>query len=382
MRKIIAITGMICAVSIPTANAYAMDYIKNLLNRGKEKAAEVLPITPENQFKPEFDQEAKLVTKTYFEENPVTFELKIPESWEFLTQNQPTPTAVDTRLLKTMDTYRGPIIVGGDRPILKIQSIQLEHEILAEHWLQDYIFQNGYTQEGDLDSASETESLIQFIHLQNGVSYKAYMKAYIVGNRVLSVRYDSPVVAGEKFYEYGQYIIESFEIKEYQSNMIEEMKDFSFQNNIKFSYPASWKLENSAMKNPNRKSFELQNLKGEEDLKGLIKFVSLRKNENDSVENFVSAINNSIRTSHGLRIVDLIGSAPLSIGLSFDTAIVEKYEAGLDGTSFNNYELWMAVLESEEWVNFIYLLTPKSSVDYYNWARNTRTYDLILHSIN
>lgn len=383
MKKFLLLSAVAATISIAPARADAMDYIKGLFNWGKEKAVEIAtPMEDTTKFKAEFDQEAKLVKTKYFEENPISFEFKVPSAWEHLTENQQMPADVDSRLLTTLDIYRGPIIVGGDRPVIKIQSIKLNYEILAEHWLQNYIFQNGFTQDGELVNTSETQSEAKFIHLQNGVSYKSYMKAYIIGDRVLALRYDAPVVAGEQFYYYGRHIIDSFKITDFTPDTIEEMEDFALQNNLKFSYPASWTIKNSSMKNTRKKAFELQNVDAHDKLKGLIRFVSYRKGDTGTIEDSIRDINNSIRNDHGLRVVDLIGSAPLSIGLLFDAAYVERYNAGLNNTIHDNYELWITVLESEKVTHFIYMLTPKSAFDYGDWARNTRAYDLILHSIN
>ena len=387
MKKIYLLSILIFAVAVMPNNAFAMDYIKSLFNWGGEETTEVAQPDVKDgidktKYKYEFDDASTLVTEKYFETNPISFELRVPTEWEHLTQDHAAPSDVDSKLLTTIDIWRGPIIVGGDRPLLKIQAIKLNHEILTEHWLQNFIYQNGYTQEGDIISPSETESEIRFIHLQDGVSYKSFMKAYIISDRVIAVRYDAPVVAGEEYYYYGQHIIDSFKITDFTPDTIEEMEDFSLQSNLKFSYPASWTIRNTAMKNARKKSFELQNIDAYDKLKGLIRFVSYRKIEGQDTEKSLFEINSSIRANHGLRIVDLIGSTPLNIGLMFDAAVVERYNAGLEGTVHNNYELWITVLESEQWTHFVYMLTPKSSFDYYDWARNTRAYDLILHSIN
>ncbi len=374
---------IILALALPASQASAMDYIKGLLNWGKNKIEQdETDNSLATQHIEEFNAEAKVVQKTYFEQEPISFELRLPSSWEYLTADQSSPPNVDSRLLKTIDIYRGPVIVGGDRPLLKIQAIALEHEILAEHWLQNFIFENGYTQEGEMINSSENESQIYFIHLEKGVSYKSVMKAYIVGSRLLAVRYDAPVVAGEKFYNYGLEILKSFKITDFTPSAIEDMTDYTFQKSFKFSYPVSWTIQNSAMKDPNKKQFELQNIDKAENIKGMIRFVFYNKTGNKDIEDVVAQLKTSIETSHSLRIEKLSANAPLNVGLLFDTAYIEKYDVGFTNTRHNNYELWISALESDDWNTFIYLLTPKKEIDYYEWARNTRAFDLILHSIN
>ena len=370
------------AVLLAPSSADAGSYWDKFMSLFRdEPVAQVVETLDIDAYRDAFNQETTLQEKTYFKEMPVSFEFRRPTAWEDMNLNSDNSVNIDSRLLKAFDMYRGPVIVGGTRPNLQIQSIELQHEILAEHWLQDYIFKNGYTQTAEVKSNSETDASVDFVFLDGPVSSHGYMKVFIIGKRLLALRYNVPDIAEDKLKAFGPLIVDSFTVTGFTSEVIEESADFSLQNQLNFSYPTSWTVQNKMMTNPYEKSLELQNIKDEE-IKGLIRVIAYNKNGAQSVQEIVNGFSRLMKDTHGMRVTELQGSVPLNISIGYDAAVTELYQAGATNTQYNNYQIWVTALESPNWLNFIYLITPNKDIDYYNWARNTRAYDMIIHSIN
>jgi len=339
-------------------------------------------INPVEKYKQDFETESELYAATRFKVNPIKYEIKIPTAWTHTTENMGLSTDINSRLLDTLDHFQGDLIVGGGRPSLSIEAISLNHEILAEHWLQNYIFKNGHASEKPIEADNENQAQVSFIYIKNGISYRAIVRAYIIQDRLLLIKFEAPINISEKTLTLGQFAVESFTIISASIGSIEERKNFSFVNGLSLSFPESWMARNHSLRNPNRLALEFHNIAQGETLKGLVRVLSYRRNKEHTDDFIVNELQQHIKEGLNIKINQLENSTPLSVGLAYDVAHIEMYTA-LRGDRPNvEYEVWLAVLAKDEWVTFIYLLTPNKNLDFYSWARNTRMLDLLIASIN
>ena len=379
-------------LAVPSANTlpdarYApiktTGFIKKLFGFGddNDQAQE----TPETdltvKYKDSFQENSTLRTQTLFARHPIKYEIRIPGEWKHDDSLSKAPT-IGKRLLETIDQYRGKLIIGGGRPSVSIQAIEMEHEILAEHWLQHYIFQKGYTAETPVKATSETEAEAQIIYIRNGLSYRSVMRAYIVEKRLLLVRFDAPLTIPEQDFAYGLSAVKSFNIISASIGYIEEMNEFSFLNRFSFTYPDSWQVRNHMISDQDRMSVEFHNRANDGTLKGVVRVNTYRRTEDQPLDYIIGDMRQVVKNNFNLELESLENSAPLSVGAAYDVAHIERYTAAVKGSNKAEYELWVTVLESEEEVNITYLLTPSAELDYENWARNTRMLDRLLNSVS
>jgi|GEM_PF-2470930 hypothetical protein len=347
-----------------------------------EQQAKAEKVDPVEKYKEDFESESELYTVTRFKVNPIKYEIKIPKVWTHTTANMGLSTDINSRLLDTLDHFQGALIVGGGRPSLSIEAISINHEILAEHWLQNYIFKNGHASEKPIEADNENQAQVSFIYIKNGVSYRAIVRAYIIQDRLLLIKFEAPININEKTLILGRLAVESFTIASASIGSIEESKSFSFVNGLSFSFPSSWVARNHSLRDPNKLAIEFHNVAQGENLKGLVRVLSYRRSKEYTNDFIVNELRRQIKKGLNLNISQIKNSAPLSVGLAYDVAHIEMYTASRGDRPNVEYEVWLAVLGTDEWVTFIYLLTPNKDLDFYSWARNTRMLDLLIASIN
>ncbi|MGM0422430.1 MAG: hypothetical protein ACQEQL_04940 [Pseudomonadota bacterium] len=349
---------------------------------GEKQEEKVEEVDPVEKYKDDFAEESKKHTATRFKSDPIKYEIKIPKDWAHTTANLGLSTDINSRLLDTLDHFQGELIVGGGRPSLSIEAIKINHEILAEHWLQNYIFKNGHASENPVEARNENQAQVSFIYIKGGTSFRAVVRAYIIQDRLLLIKFEAPINADEKISTLGELAVESFTIASANLGAVEKTEDFSFRNGLKFSFPSSWEPRNHSLRDPNRLAIEFHNVTQNETLKGLVRVISYRRNEEYTNDFIINDLQKQVKTDLKLKISQLENSTPLSVGLAYDIAHIERYAVSREKRLKVEYELWLAVLGKEDWVTFIYLLTPNKNLDFYSWARNTRMLDLLITSIN
>lgn len=362
---------------------HEVSFLKNLFGGGDQQAAP--PPVAQKAPEPEIsEEEFQAATEVYennkFYINPISYKMYIPNGWENVGDDISEAPDLNSRLLQTVESFRGPTVLGGQRPTIKIEAMILNHEILAEHWLKNYIFKSGFTLAGDVEATNQSEAEAKIVYVKGPLSLTAYLRAMIVQNRLFLIRYDAPSNLAPKDYKIGEKTVTDFEFKNAKIGSAEEIIEFSFSNRLKFDYPNSWLIKNHVLSDVNKSKAELHNVGKNGDLLGLIQLQSYRTSK-QSLSEILFDLTNGLRNDRKIKPVKLISSAPLSANLNFDLAFIERYNVSLNDRLTSEYELWVAILNEENWLNVVYLLTPSKDVNYYEWARNTRTFEILLSSI-
>lgn len=348
----------------------------------EEPAAPVEDVDLREKHKAAFEENSKVYSAQRFERSPVTYKFNMPEDWRHTTKDIGLNISLNTSFLTVLDHFQGELLVGGGRSGYFVDAINLDHEILAEHWLQDYIFKNGHTSEEPIQSSNENQASAEYIFIKSGVSYLAFVKVYIVRNRVIMVKFETPISTDEQEIAFGKLAVDSFHITSSDIGTIEDTNEFSFLNALRFTYPESWVARNHLNRPPNHASIDFQNRSENQVLNGLVRVKTYRHGLDQDIPSIVEELRGSVEKDLQLKVNQLTHSTSLSIGVAFDIAHIERYDVSQKNSLVPEYEIWLTTLATDEWTTFIYLLTPNQRIDFYNWARNTRMLDLLLDSLN
>jgi hypothetical protein len=327
-----------------------------------------------------FNDKTTEYTNTKFYANAVSYKIRIPKSWENMGEDISENPDVNDRLLQTIEEFRGPTVIGGQRPTIKVEAMILKHEMLAEHWLQNYIFKNGFTLPGEIKATNESEAEADIVYVKGPLSLTAKLKVIITQNRLILIRFDAPTNLDKETYKVANKSIEEFKLIDTKIGNTEEIIEFSLSNRITFNYPNSWLIKNHVLSDANKVKTELHNVGSNGDLLGLIQIQSYRTSRK-SLNDILKDLKEGIEGERKISPAELTHSSVLNVGLNFDMAMIETYKVSINDRSSTDYELWLAVLNEEGWLNTLYLLTPSKDIDYYEWARNTRAFDILLSSI-
>jgi len=298
------------------------------------------------------------------------------QGWEELDVGSTSSLSMSQRLFGNIARFRGPVIENS-RPYVIVQSLQIEHEILAKHWLKNHIFSNGFTLQGKIKDISNTHANAAYVYLNNNQSYLVYSTAQIFDNHVIFVRFELPIYATKRFYQIQKNTIESFVFTNPTFGKIEETAKFALMNALKFEYPKSWETKNNNFKNPAFLTSELHNMSAIGALDGIIRFEAIRRTKTTALKEEIDKLRARFVLKRKMLFKKLFYSEDLPSYARFEYAKLEKYIVGFEQNRYADHELWLHVLADENWYIFIYLLSPLEDSNLKQWARNTRTMTLI-----
>ena len=316
----------------------------------------------------------------------VEYSLRVPNGWETVL-NHDAQITLGEGLLQDLDIFRGPIIIGSDRAEIVIQAKMLEHEILAEHWIRDFIFKSGYTLHGEVNALSEKDVEASIILVKKGLSFESLMRVFIDQNRAIIIRADMPmnITPGDR--ELLLQAVRSFKLDTRSIATIENRVEFSLSNLMMFEFPESWIIKDHTISQRDIITAELHNLSTNRAIQGLLHFRSYRIHEQQTLDQAVKLVQDTIRNKRGVQVDSLTHALSLDPSSRFNFAFLEKYDISFNAESYDTerpstHEMWVVYLGTDSWFHVIYLLTPSKDIKFQEWARNTRTFDLLINSIN
>lgn len=376
----LALGGMIVLLCASPASAF--------LGLGGNKnagPAESLPgsLTESIQSDEAFKKNAKKFADIPYNDTTLEFEILLPSDWEDM--SAATDIANDSadlnrKLLGKIGYYQGPI-VGSSRPFVNIYAVELEHEIAAKDWLENYILSSGYALQGPAETPSAKSARASYVIFIGLVAYDVMAKAIIHGNTAFLVQSGIPLNFKDPLAFTQKKALDSFRLRTPKEGSIEDMKSFTILDALKFNYPTSWTIVTPDFKDPLRLTVQLQNRNASQKIDGVVQFLTVSRGPETNIKLEISRLNDHIRLYHKVFVRKLLstGSAPVYSRFSF--ARLESYAVSLTPEGSMEQELWLAALGDRDWYTFVYMITPTRANSPYSWARNTRAFDLIVQSL-
>ena len=309
------------------------------------------------------------------------FEMRIPKTWDENVQGSYGSQALNKKLMLDVAEYAGPIMKD-IRPKINIQALQMEHEMMAEHWLKNHSLINGYTLQ-NLTAESDYRASASYVYYSNRHSFFITITAQIHGDMIGLASFSVPIVGSSNPYaKLQEEVTRSFKFISISSATIEKRKSIIMPEALSLEYPASWKLENQAIKDVNRMSLDIHNRSISDNLDGLIHISAIRRlkgitgeiEEKRLIQNIIDSDPNGLKIN---------GEPKTQTPPAYRRFPITKQDVYLISYERNiiDQELWITKYENEDWIVFFVLFTPVSAQGFYDWARNTRTLELILFSI-
>lgn len=331
-----------------------------------------------------FYKYTKEIHRIPFDDPTLSFKIRIPDSWEELKLTLGKKLELSSDLPSTLAHYIGPPI-SELRPHLKVQAMKLKREITAENWLRYFILINGYSiLDNKVVATNDKMATVNFIYVNEDITYLGYLKAIIHGDIVSIIRVDIPQKFAKLYGVIQHESINSFRLVFPQSGNIESRKKLKLGNGALYvSYTTSWVRKNQQHNDMGEKiAFELHNVADETTVFGFIRFEAVKREKNKTLETELARVRQDLKDRFGLYVKAINYSEPSYGPARFDYIREEGYEVGFKKI-FNtqDQELIFLAMADVEWYIFVYMLSPLKQNDLYSWAINDRAYRIIRDSL-
>lgn len=390
-KKIAAIGALALVVGL-TFPAPAWALLNNIFGK---KAAPQQAAQPEQYYvhdEESFQSVAKAFHRIPFNDPQLEFEILLPKDW---TTEQTLQTSssgeLSQRILGEIARFKSPYI-NTMQAIVSIQSVKLDREITAEHWLKNYILTSGYEMDGKINVANEKKANVACVSTVEGKSSYIQAAALINGSNVVIIKFETPLYLKDYLAFLRQRSIDSFKFIMTTDKPIETQRVFNFGNTLRFSYPESWYLAGADVTNPTRMSMQLYNkdiVSNPDDPRqkldkvlGVIRFVMIQRHANTTFRKETDDIRRYFTEQMGLDFQNLISSDKAPVSGQYLFSRYEIYQvASKKEENAPPRELRLVTLGDKDWYVFAFLLTPMEATNFYLWATNTRAFDIVLNTL-
>ncbi|MCB9973628.1 MAG: hypothetical protein H6854_03595 [Rhodospirillales bacterium] len=328
------------------------------------------------------------------------YKIFVPKSWKKITDNllrNQTDTGVIYGDIATFISN----VADPAASSVKIEALELEHNISAKNWIAKYFLDFGYMLEGiQEDSWSRAEAL-GVIYEEGKVDYRERVVVYINGQRVIMMRYASPLFRWDQEKQYQATVAKSFQLTKTDPVKLNKTTDYSLIGYADLSYPSSWEVQAANQKDYDRPYVRFVN--PEETAPALEQFLNSDANKKKEIKSkgliWVQAViyentNTSIaeeierqkETAQKLQmeIVKKYGvinniSIPFPKGMSLTQ--LDIYQVKNTAQKSNTYELWVATMKNDFAYFFVTMITPSKDSRYFAWVENKSAFEGVVSSI-
>ena len=304
--------------------------------------------------------------------NDLRFRLLRPKSW----QEDPLPEG-----MPLSNQALAPLaLFSSMQPgfCLQVQAVFLDREISAGDWLRHFMTVSGYEMLIIRElSAFFADSLCQFAI--EGTPFRGRIAVRIHGNLLFMVSGLCPTDDYEALAEVFGVCIASFKpVAELEHLYIETHLAANVSGILNFQYPASWTLQPQTSAVSGKTAVNLISFTANE-LSGLMRIkVADKKLPGDRNSQFDDAVDEFSEAGFNTRyqLVD----APVTINNErFLSGLLQVF-AGATSAGLPQ-ELWVIVLEDDDYYVTIDLLTPERQKHFFLWAQNRRSLDIITSTL-
>lgn len=338
----------------------------------------IKPLTPID-FSPqeEFESQTRLIAETPFEDNFLSYQVRLPKDWSANTQppKKRINGGLSQKVLGVVARYLSPP-KNHLRSFFTLEALELTYEIGARNWFINYVLTNGLSLE-QMGAESKKQIEAIYVEVQGDITYIVRVRAIINGARMIVARYYVPQqLYHEERIQQAQ-TLKSFKLTNREEAGIEKLEIYGFLDQSFFDYPASWTLNAPYIRSINRMRAMLHHSTVEDKLDGQINIYLINKSEKTTRSEVVAFYRDKFKIEN-YELGKYIEAPQLEYHKDMIFGVTEIYEMNSLVSHMFQYELWVSVMEGEEYFYVISLLTPARHEEFYTWARNIEAYRLVV----
>lgn len=316
-----------------------------------------------------------------FNDPKFEFDVRLPKDWTVDMLAKDREEIVDQRLLSDVARFKSPRY-GTAQITLKIQFVQLQHDISPENWLKKYAVSNGYMQEEPIASAGKKRASMGYISVFENINTYASVLTQINGGVLMLVSAEIPLYLRETLGFVQKSIVDSFRMIISEEKLAESLQTFSLADALKFSYPTSWQINHSDFRNTNSVAVQLHNEPVPDQLNGIVRMTAIhRATDTNLVEEMGKLRDEYFGETLKLSIDKMVSSQDNKSSDRFLFSRREVYLVTAKAASSRTQELHLVVLGDRRWYVIAFLLTPAETDSLSIWAQNIESFDTMVRTI-
>lgn len=350
-----------------------------LFDRGKKPAQQVQQLYTVHD-EESFKAQATSFRRAPFNNPKYEFDILLPKDWTY----EPAATAMAPALQKDIPEdiarFKSPMI-GTDQAIVTIQVVRLGYEISAENWLRNHALISGYTLQEKVSTQDNNRASMGYVLVRDLISTYVYTAVQVTGDTAILARFESPLYLKEPLAFLQKRAIDSFRLILVSDNPVEKHEDYTLSDAVKFSHPVSWTIRYPDLRDMNNMSVQLHNETPARTIDGLIRVSAVHRSSQTNLAQETAKLKKYFDEFLSLEFKKMLTSETLPASSRFLFSRYETYAVVSKKDSASQKEVRLGVFGDKDWYIFAFLLTPTESENLAAWARNTRSFDLILKSI-
>ena len=333
-----------------------------------------------------FNSLTEIKKVTPFSKAHLEFFILIPKDWETLPISADEAGSFTQRIIGDVARFQSPVI-GIHRAKVTVQYLNIDTEIDARNWLRNRILSLGYAPDGDIAVANPYRAAAAYATVGEDGSKYVYATAVISGNAVFLVTFELPL----RLKDYMGYVqkktVDSFVLKSAKQDPVEPQIEYTFKDALKFSYPQSWKVASQAQ-GKQQQNLQLINQRADSSIDGFIQFNLIKRRNDSAFQNEVKKLSRYFHDVVGVNIKELkttdLKKAPTSSGDRFAFNRYEIYRVEdnkKESKKPNPRDLHFVALGDTDWYIFTFMMTPTEEQNFQTNARNVRSFERVLESM-
>lgn len=337
---------------------------------------------PAIEFMPnaEFDAATQEIHEVPFEDKFLEYKMRLPKDWTKKTTADVSSLGVNRDVLGEVAAYVSAPRMEDERSEFRIQALSLSYDVAAAHWFLQHILSNAYNLEG-IKEHNERRVEGLYVVVRDDTTFVVRAVAIKNGKRIILAEFFVPQDQWETERVLAAQGMSGFDLMNLDKSYVQPVKNYKFLDIAEFSFPERWELRTPTIRSTDRMQARLLNANRElKILNGQIEVYVVAAGVVESLE--AELVNfKQILTKKGLKLGKLI---EVWQDFGFDEkmkfGVVESYIASNEDKNMLEYELWIAIMSSDNYYFFVPMITPMRTEDFMNWSRNIGDFRIVVEN--
>lgn len=285
------------------------------------------------------------------------------------------------KVLATVARYNSPPDEQYAPSYFTVEAMELEYEIGVKNWFINYVLANGLSLQGmTVSKESERQLEAVYVEIQKDITYIVRTKAFINGTKVIVARYYVPYDLFSEKKLFQAQIVDSFSLNNLDDRSIEELQTHGFLNQAYFDYPPSWQIIAQPVISIDEMKAMLHRNSVLDRLDGQINIKVYSKLSTSTRKGVIAKFRDDFNIPN-YEVGKLIEEIEAEYHKDMSSGSTQLYQLNPTMANMINYELWVSILENDEYIFLATLVTPSREEEFYTWARNGETFRLVVKSM-
>jgi hypothetical protein len=327
-----------------------------------------------------FLEQTELLEETPFGDESLAFSVQLPKGWA---SSIKLPIEMSNKeegasLLGLVSRYVSP---AKDylRDVFSVEAVELKHNVPIKYWFTNYVLIHGYSLEAvTIHSNNKIEAI--YVEVEGDNTSVVRILALSNGARMVLVRYRIPFDKYEEKKQIQAQVLRSFSLKTRQNDGAEEIRTHGFLSESYFDYLETWKLIPSKVASVDRMRASLVQGTDRNNLDGQMGIFLTSTYEKTSLKNEVRLFKEKLdipkyKLGRFIEVADIDYHKDMTFG------VTEVYEMIPTVSTQVEYELWVSVMQNNDYYYIVSLLTPAREDNQYKWSRNVSAFKTVVQSM-